>query len=543
MPSPQRRGLPYPRRRLLSPSGGTREFTCKLPDFEYKQNEDFELFNVPARGVLEEVLLAEAERLCVQPNKPGRVVYEQEGPSPYQQKLNGGAKTDPPLPYYIPESPDDTTLIFESRFESGNLAKAIQMGPFEYNLVVNPDYFTNKHTQWFFFSVANTRRGIPYKFNIVNLMKADSLYNQGQKPLFYSLKRFELEGKTFYRDGNKICYFVNNLRKKTGGYFNTLTFTLVFPYDNDCVYMSHAYPYTYTKLNTFLDDIMGDEYRKRFIRRKELCLTMAGNRCELLIITNHEETVQMRNKRAVVFNARVHPGENMASFAMESVIYNLCGPSLTSKLLRDNFIFYIVPMLNIDGVVVGNHRCNLSGVDLNRQWHDPSKKNHPTIFHTKALMKKIKEERELFVYCDIHGHNRKKNIFFYGCPVLDGSKKEMVFPIIMNKNCDVFSLKDCSWAIPKDRENCARVIVWKELGLVNSFTLEISYLGAGAGKYECYHFNTQLFNLMGESLLKTILDAADSGSDNFRDAILEIESSWPKKTDPVPTDKNPDDSY
>ena len=233
----------------------------------------------------------------------------------------------------------------------------------------------------------------------------------------------------------------------------------------------------------------------------------------------------------------------MASFAMESIIWNLCGPSLTSKLLRDSFVFYIVPMLNVDGVVVGNHRVNLSGVDLNRQWSDPSKKNHPTIFHTKAMIKKVKEDRDVFMFCDIHGHNGKKNIFLYGCPVPDGSRKEQIFPVIMSKNCDVFSFKDCSWAIPKDRENCARVVVWREFGIVNSFTLEISYLGAGMGKFECYHFNLSLFNHMGESFLKSIYDSADSGSDNFRESIIEIENTWAKRKDEPQGDKNQDDSY
>jgi len=40
-------------------------------------------------------------------------------------------------------------------------------------------------------------------------------------------------------------------------------------------------------------------------------------------------------------------------------------------------------MLNIDGVINGNNRVNLAGVDLNRQWIDPSKKFHPTIFYAK----------------------------------------------------------------------------------------------------------------------------------------------------------------
>lgn len=29
------------------------------------------------------------------------------------------------LPYYLPTSKEDTTLVFESRFESGNLRRAI----------------------------------------------------------------------------------------------------------------------------------------------------------------------------------------------------------------------------------------------------------------------------------------------------------------------------------------------------------------------------------------------------------------------------------
>jgi len=37
---------------------------------------------------------------------------------------------------------DDYTLCFESRFESGNLRRAIQVYEFEYDLILKPDYLT-----------------------------------------------------------------------------------------------------------------------------------------------------------------------------------------------------------------------------------------------------------------------------------------------------------------------------------------------------------------------------------------------------------------
>lgn len=47
-------------------------------------------------------------------------------------------------------------------------------------------------------------------------------------------------------------------------------------------------------------------------------------------------------------------------------------------------------MLNPDGVIIGNYRCNLNLVDLNRQWADPNKKYHPTIYNTKQVIKRMK---------------------------------------------------------------------------------------------------------------------------------------------------------
>ncbi len=93
-----------------------------------------------------------------------------------------------------------------------------------------------------------------------------------------------------------------------------------------------------------------------------------------------------KEKRAIFLTSRVHPGETMSSYIIEYIIDFLLGNSALAKNLRENFVFKIVPMLNIDGVIVGNYRCNLSGADLNRQYIEPSKKAHPTIYYTKQVI-------------------------------------------------------------------------------------------------------------------------------------------------------------
>jgi hypothetical protein len=129
--------------------------------------------------------------------------------------------------YYQKDNDEDTTLIFESRFESGNLKRANRIGENEYNLILKYDYNTTTYTQWFYFRVQNMKKGVQYKFNIVNLVKPESSYNQGMKPLLYSTKEASSndgQGIGWYRDGANICYYQNQLKKKGGGNFYTLSF-------------------------------------------------------------------------------------------------------------------------------------------------------------------------------------------------------------------------------------------------------------------------------------------------------------------------------
>lgn len=178
---------------------------------------------------------------------------------------------------------------------------------------------------------------------------------------------------------------------------------------------------------------------------------------------------------------------------MKGIIDYLVGPSIGAKLLRDQFVFKIIPMINSDGVINGNTRCSLAAVDLNRVWQDPSPKLHPEIYHLKKLLQEFGKERDLFLYCDLHGHSRKKNMFMYGNSEKNDTRyRERVFPYLLEKAADVFNYADCAFSVQKSKESTARVVGWRELQILNCFTLECSFCGSDFGKFTDLHFNTDM---------------------------------------------------
>jgi len=60
--------------------------------------------------------------------------------------MNGKKMDEAPMQFYKLQGEDDKTLIFESRFESGNLLAAIKISDSEYDLILSNDINTNGHT-------------------------------------------------------------------------------------------------------------------------------------------------------------------------------------------------------------------------------------------------------------------------------------------------------------------------------------------------------------------------------------------------------------
>ena len=100
-----------------------------------------------------------------------------------------------------------------------------------------------------------------------------------------------------------------------------------------------------------------------------------------------EHLIMNWGKKAIVVTSRVHPAEAQASHSLEGMVDFLLTDDERAVALRKKYIFYIVPMLNLEGVMVGNQRANLAGFDLNRKWAEPSPWITPVIWATKNLAK------------------------------------------------------------------------------------------------------------------------------------------------------------
>jgi len=328
------------------------------------------------------------------PHSLGKVVYENAPDSniKYFTRSKCSKKSAHAKSYYQLKDHDDSTLLFESRFESGNLMRAIKIGEHDYQLWLRFDMYTSKHTQWYYFMVRNAKPDIQYRFTIMNFIKPGSLYNDGMRPLMYSELNAENKGIGWVRTGTKIKYYKNDIGFSYNGkerFYYSLTWTCSFPNKNDTYYFAHCYPYTYSNLQDYLGMLASDPVRSMCFKQRVLCRTLAGNYVYVLTIT---APAKRRNeaeaKKAIVITARVHPGETNASWMMKGFLDFLTSNSQDAKLLRENFIFKVVPMLNPDGVIAGNYRCSLAGRDLNRNYKTVLKDSFPPIWHTRAMVKK-----------------------------------------------------------------------------------------------------------------------------------------------------------
>ena len=112
---------------------------------------------------------------------------------------------------------------------------------------------------------------------------------------------------------------------------------------------------------------------------------------DLPLLTITDPTVEEKKKKCVLVSGRIHPGESCGSYMMKGFLEFLCSDHEEAKYLRENIVFKIIPMLNPDGVTIGNFRTSLCGKDLNRTFKLNNDILIPEVKGLKDLVIKLKQ--------------------------------------------------------------------------------------------------------------------------------------------------------
>ncbi|XP_065129559.1 cytosolic carboxypeptidase-like protein 5 isoform X1 [Paramisgurnus dabryanus] len=324
-------------------------------------------------------------------------------------------------------------VVFSSSFDSGNLARvervdhsetdgessrqanaSVQTKPdYEFNVWTKPDCadteFENGNRSWFYFSVRGLLPGKLLKINVMNMNKQSKLYAQGMTPLVRSMPvkpRWERirDRPTFeMSDSQFILSFVHRLLDVRG-----IT-----------TYFAFCYPFSYTECQDMMLQLdqkflsstqtLGpcSPVDSIYYHREILCYSLDGNRVDLITVSSCHGLMEEREprldrlfpdlstprphrftgKRVFVLSSRVHPGETPSSFVFNGFLNFITSQDdPRAQTLRRMFVFKLIPMLNPDGVIRGHYRTDSRGVNLNRQYVNPSPDLHPSIYGAKALL-------------------------------------------------------------------------------------------------------------------------------------------------------------
>jgi len=283
------------------------EYPSYEAGLEEQETEAYHLYRYAGKGLIvydSKARYSDSDSRCVQMSLPPRAIPEEVRKDLDRSSDYGSSYSDREKYLHSPLYPpckyinEQYTLVvpsyavrFDSKFESGNLASAVMLGEEEYELSLEYDLGTKGFTQWFYFSAVCNKSNSRVRLSIVNLMKYESLYNSGLKPVVKAGNR------DWARAGTEVTYFQNNTVRanpnkdpKIPTHFYTLTFTYVFERAGETVYFAHCYPYTYSDLQSYLRGLQADSGNSDRLRVDVLCKSQYGNDCPVVTITEEIET-------------------------------------------------------------------------------------------------------------------------------------------------------------------------------------------------------------------------------------------------------------
>jgi murein tripeptide amidase MpaA len=188
------------------------------------------------------------------------------------------------------------------------------------------------------------------------------------------------------------------------------TLTIRHRMNADAAWFAYFAPYSLERHY----DLLAQAASCEGVTLRQLGVTLDGRSIDCLEMGSGEKPVWLI--------ARQHPGESMAEWWMEGALDLLTDPANPhARALLKACRLYIVPNMNPDGSTRGHLRTNAAGVNLNREWHDPSAENSPEVLCVRQRM----DETGVAFAIDVHGDEAISAVFlagFEGIPSLSEQK-------------------------------------------------------------------------------------------------------------------------
>jgi len=283
------------------------------------------------------------------------------------------------------------SISISSTFDAGNIEVVNVEDHNNIQLKIEKDTHSD-FLQWFYFRMQGAKSQ-PCKLHIINA--GDAAYTEGWESY---QARASYDRETWFQIPTT---------------YDGKTLSMEFTPEFDTVYIAYFAPFTYEQHL----DLINQAQQSPRCSLESIGETTQGRPIDFLRIGDEDQ-----NKKKLWVIARQHPGETMAEWFMLGLISRLLDEedaSSTALLKKANL--YLVPNMNIDGSILGNLRVNAKGVNLNREWANPSIENSPEVFYVKQKMKEIGMDFNL----DVHGDEGLPYVFISGIEGIPSFDKKL----------------------------------------------------------------------------------------------------------------------
>ena len=447
-------------------------------------------------------------------------------------------------------------IKFTSEFNSGNMKNCSQIKENEFSILIASDcegkYILNKISIfkiWFYFGViSENERNI--KISIDNLNNFSYNFKNGYKICYNILEENETPSsyQNKYTEGEETNWkrletdYELNLDNETN--FLSIKFNFDLP-KNRYVLFSFCFPWSYDKNEAFLKYIKEKVENKNIYYHDEiLTLSKEKRNIHLLTITSKKNIIMNKKEEnlnglfpnknrcnliqhdthIIFITARVHPGETPGTLTFNGILKLLIdNNNPMSKILLDNFIFKLIPIINVDGVSNGYFRLNTEGYNLNRCYLGPSPRINPENYAITKLFYFYSSHYKVRYYFDLHADMNVRGVYTFGnaLKAFEDHVENVLFSFIFKINSShvdfshcIFTQKSMGSRAKNDlagKEATSRVQFYQKTGLIHTYTIESTYFKGDFNKDNMEITNGKIYQIKdfeqtGIDLLKSILD-------------------------------------